>query len=75
MITVEIKDISRPKEAEVEIYMDRQGISLLIGILRALESKGGHDHLMTPSWAGDELDEKLVGKENTLVNHLRLTAL
>ena len=70
MITTEIKDISRPKSSEVEIYMDRDGLSFLIKKLKTLESKGGHVHLMTPSWAGNELNEQLVGEGNTLVNHL-----
>jgi hypothetical protein len=72
MITTEIKDISKPEGSEVEIYMDREGLSLLIKKLKALESKGGHVHLMTPAWAGKELNEKLIGEGNTLVNHLCL---
>jgi hypothetical protein len=70
MITTEIKDISKPESSEVEIYLDREGLSLLIKKLKTLESTGGHVHLMTPAWAGNELDEKLLGESNTLVNHL-----
>ncbi len=70
MITTEIKDISKPEGSEVEIYMDREGLSLLIQKLKTLESKGGHVHLMTPAWAGNELNEKLIGEGNTIVNHL-----
>jgi hypothetical protein len=70
MITTEIKDISKKELSEVEIYLDREGLSLLIKKLKMLESEGGHVHLMTPAWAGNELSEKLIGKGNTLVNHL-----
>ena len=70
MITTEIKDISNNESSEVEIYLDREGLSLLIQKLKILESKGGHVHLMTPAWAGNELSEKLIGEGNSLVNHL-----
>ena len=32
-------------------------------------------HLMTPSWAGNELAETTFGKATALVNHLRVTLL
>ena len=70
MITIEIKDISQPEDSEVEIYLDNTGLSLLLKKLKTLELKGGHVHLMTPSWAGNELSEKPIEKGNTLVNHL-----
>ena len=70
MITTEIKDISKPESSEVEIYVDREGLSLLINKLKTLESKGGHVHLMTPAWAGNELNEELIGEGNTLINHI-----
>jgi hypothetical protein len=70
MITTEIKDIETPDKAEVEIFLDRNGIDLLIKKLQWLKKSGGHVHLMTPAWAGNELSEIKFGKKSTLVNHL-----
>jgi translation initiation factor 2 gamma subunit (eIF-2gamma) len=56
---------------EVEIYCDHEGVELLIKRLLSLRNKPGHEHFMTPSWAGNELTEdKQGGKENILINHL-----
>jgi hypothetical protein len=41
----------------VEVFADKDGIDVLIGSLLPLKERGGHDHLMTPSWAGQELTE------------------
>ena len=75
ILTVEIgkKEIIEKKidRIEVEIYCDEKGIDLLIDELIKLKKYGGHTHLMTPSWAGNELtEEKQGGDENILVNHL-----
>ncbi|ACL04441.1 conserved hypothetical protein [Desulfatibacillum aliphaticivorans] len=70
MITTEVKDISQTEHAEVEIYLDHEGLGLLLKELKILEAKGGHVHFMTPAWAGNELSEEKVGAENTLINHL-----
>ena len=63
------------KEGKTEIYMDAQGLELLIERLNKLKrhiEKGEHDHLMTPSWSGWELTEEKQGLKNELVNHLCL---
>jgi immunity protein 32 of polymorphic toxin system len=77
MLTIEIRDAQRALDgaAEVEIFCDRDGLSLLIRQLELLKSGPAHVHLMTPSWAGYELSETTVGKGTTLVNHLRITLL
>ncbi|WP_376797420.1 Imm32 family immunity protein [Thermogemmatispora sp.] len=63
----------------VEIYMDEEGRRLLIDSLRRLraqESKGDHDHLMTPSWAGNELTEEKQGDaDNELIHQLNIILL
>lgn len=41
--------------------------------LDALRRSGpDHVHLMTPSWAGNELTEEVQGTGNVLFNHLRI---
>jgi hypothetical protein len=59
--------------AVVEIFCDAKGLALLFKELEHLKAGSTHVHLMTPAWAGIELDEKPVGKESVLVHHLRIT--
>jgi hypothetical protein len=70
ILTIEIRNMSTPEIAEAEIYCDAEGLELLtrkIGFLKP----GTHAHLMTPSWAGDELTElPQGGKDTILLNHL-----
>lgn len=77
MITVELKGgkVDRQNGSEIEIFCDSDGLSLLIRQLRHLEAGSTHVHLMTPSWAGTELDEQLVGGENSLVSHMRVVRI
>jgi hypothetical protein len=77
MLTVEIHHPDQAAEgvAEVQIFCDAEGLSLLIRQLQFLKTAPNHVHLMTPSWAGNELNESLVGEGNALVNHLRVTLL
>jgi hypothetical protein len=44
-------------EGELEIHCDPQGLRLLISKLTTILATGQHDHLATPSWAGNELTE------------------
>lgn len=73
MITVEIKDADKAADglAEVNIICDSEGAIFLKKQIELLISKGGHIHLMTPSWAGSELSEKKLGT-GVLVNHVRI---
>jgi hypothetical protein len=77
MLTVEIRDAAKARDgrAEVEIFCDREGLALLSRQLGLLKDGPAHVHFMTPSWAGDELDENRRGEGNDLVNHLRITLL
>jgi hypothetical protein len=77
MITVEIRDAEQANKgmAEVEIFCDAEGLSLLIKQLEHLRRGSSHVHLMTSAWAGNELDEKAIGQGTALVNHLRITAI
>ncbi len=76
ILTLEIKDGAKPTEAEVAICFDDTGLEFLIEKLTRLRGKRDHEHLMTPSWAGNELTEVKQGSaEYGLVNHLRLVKL
>jgi hypothetical protein len=78
MLTVEIRDaeMAGAGKAEVEVFFDAEGLAVLLRQLQHLQKTGtGHVHLMTPSWAGTELDEKTFGSGTQLINHLRLTML
>jgi hypothetical protein len=66
MLTVEYN----PKIDAIEIFCDRDGLELLLDKLMRLKDRGGHTHLLTPAWAGDELSEELQRRENKLLNHL-----
>ena len=47
---------------QVFIHMDPDGLARLKAILNAFEGQPAvpeHDHLMTPSWGGRELDETI----------------
>lgn len=58
---------------ELDIVCDDEGIELLMDRLRKLrDGGGGHTHLMTPSWAGDELTEERQTEAGLLVNHVRI---
>ena len=57
---------------DIEIYCDKEGLDLLMKKLHVLTNKGGHVHLMTPSWAGNELTEENQGSNTILINHLRI---
>jgi hypothetical protein len=77
MITIEIRNAEKANEgiAEVEIFCDSEGLSLLSKQIEHLKAGSSHVHLMTPAWAGNELGEKTFGNETILINHLRITML
>lgn len=66
MLTVEFN----PKDECVELYCDEEGLDVLGRALAVLRDAGGHEHLMTPSWAGHELTEDKQNPANQLIHHL-----
>ncbi len=38
--------------------------------LRVERNGSDHDHLMTPSWGGEELEEELQSSDGSIINHL-----
>lgn len=77
MISVEIKDADKVSEglSEVEIYCDSEGLKELQRQLNFLAKGESHVHLATPSWAGNELEEKIFGDGNVLINQLKITVI
>jgi hypothetical protein len=71
LLTVEYQ----PQQEELDIVCDVAGLELLITKLNQLKQNGGHTHLMTPAWAGDELTEERQTETGMLVNHVRLVLL
>ena len=72
-LTVELEVGANP---EVAICFDAEGLAFLIKRLEALLVRVDHDHLMTPSWAGNELTEDAKGGERyQLIHSLRLVRL
>ncbi|MHB9132352.1 MAG: Imm32 family immunity protein [Armatimonadota bacterium] len=71
MITLEFnKD-----KAMIELICDNDGIKSIINQLNILMKYGGHLHLMTPSWGGDDLAETPIGCGNEIINHLKIVLL
>ncbi len=78
LLTVEVEfskkpRFSKPQISEVAIYLDEEGLEALEKQLAFLKKEPDHVHLMTPSWAGDELTEEKLGDDKcVLINHLRI---
>ena len=61
------------EQERVEIHGTSEDLRELSNIIaKQAERIDDHDHLMTPSWAGDELSEKLVNKKDKLINHVAI---
>lgn len=69
MLTFEIN----PDGQVVEISCDQSGLNRFIEQLSRLTASVGHIHLKTPSWAGNELGEKVRTEQNILVHHVIVT--
>ena len=69
-----VKDTQVPV---LEVFVDREGISLLKAVIEKIERHNGpwHEHLMTPSWSGNELTEVIMGEGNTLVNQVTISLM
>lgn len=63
------------KSETVDFICNQEGIQSLINQLKVLQKYGGHLHLMTPSWGGDDLAEEPIGNEGRIINHLKVILL
>ena len=62
------------KDEVLEIHGTPDDLQNLAIILNKLSNRiGDHEHLMTPSWSGDELSEKLVSNNDKLINHVKIS--
>src|SRR5690349_12553622 len=59
------------EQQELDIVCDDEGLELLLDKLQKLKKGGGHTHLMTPSWAGDELTEGKQTEHGARMNRVR----
>jgi immunity protein 32 of polymorphic toxin system len=59
-------------DGELEIHGDAQGLQDLIRSLSRVAQTGEHDHLMTPSWGGQELSEEAQRPGARLVNKVTI---
>lgn len=76
-MTLSFELVKDTKEPVLEIYVDQEGISLLKTIIEKIELHTGpwHEHLMTPSWSGNELTEEIMGEGNTLVHQVTISLM
>jgi hypothetical protein len=77
MLTIEVRNAEQAASgmAEVEIFCDSKGLALLVKQLDFLRAGSSHVHLMTPAWAGNELEEKTFSHDAHLVHHLRINMI
>lgn len=77
MLTIEVRNAAQAASgtAEVEVFCDSKGLDLLMKQLNFLRAGSSHVHLMTPAWAGNELDEKTFGQDAHLIHHLRINMI
>jgi hypothetical protein len=72
MLTFELT----PDADELEIHCNQEGLELLLKVLNRLDAAKSplprHDHLMTPSWSGNELTEEIQGEKNVLLHKVTL---
>ncbi|NPU99714.1 MAG: immunity protein 32 [Candidatus Omnitrophica bacterium] len=61
------------KDERLEIHLNQEGLNDLIAYLENLKSKyKDHLHLMTDTWGGNELTNEKQGKDNLLINHVKI---
>ena len=64
-------ELSKEKD-ELDIFCDEKGLEALISILSRLRGKVDHEHLMTPSRAGNELSEDQQNEDSYLLNSVTI---
>jgi hypothetical protein len=57
---------------QLEIHLDRAGLSLLQGELRLLQEGETHVHLKTKAWAGAELSDEPQAPDHKVLNHVKI---
>ena len=57
---------------EIEIHGNKEGLMRLIKIIENVIKHNSHDHLMTPSWAGNKVTEEIQGNNTQLINKVTI---
>ncbi len=57
---------------ELHIHLDEAGLSQLMAHLSLLKKESQHEHLMTPSWGGNELSENKQGEKSNILNKVTI---
>ena len=57
---------------ELNIHCDDTGLENLLSIISQIKGKVGHEHLMTPSWGGNELSEDPQSEDSHLLNKVTI---
>ncbi len=57
---------------EIEIHGNKEGLTRLMKIIENVIKNQTHDHLMTASWAGNELTEEVQGENTKLINKVSI---
>lgn len=77
-LSVELEKRNDGDPSVVEIYLDQEGLDLLLYKLEQLKkdmSEGEHVHLMAESWGvEDELSDDIKGANNSSIKHLKITS-
>jgi hypothetical protein len=63
------------EKEEIVIYADREGLELLRTRIGFLLNGSTHDHLMTESWAGTELNDQPIAPLNPVIKHVEIVRL
>jgi len=57
---------------ELNVHCDDIGLEKLLLVLSRLKGNAQHEHLMTPSWGGNELSEELQSEDSQLLNKVTI---
>jgi len=76
MISFELKKPVGSLPDELEIYVDKEGVTSLIAQLELLcSNKTDHVHLMNESWGGSHLSPGVHNSENSEINHVKVVLI
>ena len=60
------------RDGVLEVFCNREGLKVLMQRLQLVLDRGGHEHLMTASWAGNELTEVRFDADSVLVHQVNI---
>lgn len=57
---------------ELSIHCDDMGLENFLSVLSQIKGKVSHEHLMTPSWGGNELSEDPQSEDGLFLNKVTI---